>query len=166
MNAEGRLDSEAAAAIGPLLGDPLAAGDAVAALRRYSLITLAGDGLVLVHRLVHAVTRAQLTPETAAQWEQAAALVEAAIPAEPVLPAAWPTCAALLPHARAVLDLNSDAMRQIARYLGFSGSDPAAVDLCQIIADAYTASDAYGPEHPDTLTARRNLAYWMGKVAD
>ena len=50
----------AAAAVGPLLGDPVAVGDAVAALRRYSLVTLAGDGLVLVHRLVQAVTRAQL----------------------------------------------------------------------------------------------------------
>ena len=52
---------EAAAGIGPLLGDPVAAGDAVAALRRYSLVAPAGDGLVLVHRLVQAVTRAQLT---------------------------------------------------------------------------------------------------------
>ena len=49
-----------AAAVGPLLGDPLAAGDAVAALRRYSLVTPAGDGLVLVHRLVQAVTLDQM----------------------------------------------------------------------------------------------------------
>ena len=40
----------------PLLGDELAAGDAVAALRWYSLVTPAGDGLVSVHRLVQAVT--------------------------------------------------------------------------------------------------------------
>jgi hypothetical protein len=39
----------------PLLGDELAAGDAVAALRRYSLVTPAGDGLVSVHRLVQAL---------------------------------------------------------------------------------------------------------------
>jgi len=36
----------------PLLGDPLAAADAIAALRRYSLVTLVGDGSVMVHRLV------------------------------------------------------------------------------------------------------------------
>ena len=59
--AAGLLGPEVAAAVGPLLGDPVAAGDAVAALRRYSLVTPAGDGLVLVHRLVQAITRAQLT---------------------------------------------------------------------------------------------------------
>ena len=50
-----------AAGVGPLLGDPVAAGDAITALRRYSLVAPAGDGLVLVHRLVQAITRAQLT---------------------------------------------------------------------------------------------------------
>ena len=59
--AAGLLGPEVAAAVGPLLGDPVAAGDAVAALRRYSLVSPAGDGLVLVHRLVQAITRAQLT---------------------------------------------------------------------------------------------------------
>ena len=82
--AAGRLGPEVAAAVGPLLGDPVAAGDAITALRRYSLVSPAGDGLVLVHRLVQAITRAQLTAEAAGQWEQAAAaLVEAAVPADP-----------------------------------------------------------------------------------
>ncbi len=105
--------------VGPLLGDPVAAGDAITALRRYSLVSPAGDGLVLVHRLVQAITRAQLPADAAGQWEQAAAaLVDAAVPADPRLPAAWPVCAVLLPHARAVLDLTSDGMWQIAQYLG------------------------------------------------
>src|SRR6202041_1892737 len=74
------LAPEVRAGIGPLLGDPVAAGDAITALRRYSLITPAGDGLVLVHRLVQAITRAQLTAEAAGQWEQAAAaLIDAAV---------------------------------------------------------------------------------------
>ena len=47
-------------------------------------------------------------------------------------------CAVLLPHARAVLDLTSGGMWQIALYLGHSGSYPAARDLFQLIADAYT----------------------------
>jgi hypothetical protein len=77
QDAPEQLGAEAAGAVGPLLGDQLAAGDAVAALRRYSLAAPAGDGLVQVHRLVQAVTRAQLTPDQAGQWEQAAAaLVE------------------------------------------------------------------------------------------
>ena len=59
--------------IGPPLDDPVAAGDAVAALRAYSLITPAGDGMVLVHRLVQAVILAQLSEHGAGQWKQAGA---------------------------------------------------------------------------------------------
>ena len=72
----------------------------------------------------------------------------------------------LLPHARTVLDLTSGGMWQIARYLGFSGSYPAARDLSQLIADAYTEDAAYGPEHPETLAARRDLAGWTGRAGD
>ena len=57
----GELAPEVAALVGPLLGDSVAAGDAIAALRRYSLVTPAGDGLVLVHRLVQHVTLARLS---------------------------------------------------------------------------------------------------------
>ena len=75
-------------------------------MRRYSLVSPAGDGLVQMNRLVAAITRAQLQTEVAAQWKQgAAALVDAAVPADPELPASWPQCAVMLPHARAVLDL-------------------------------------------------------------
>jgi Domain of unknown function (DUF4062)/Tetratricopeptide repeat len=163
----GELAPEVAVLVGPLLGDSIAAGDAVAALRRYSLLTPAGDGLVLVHRVVQAITLAQLSAEVAGQWKQAAAaLVEAAVPADPDQPAAWPVCAVLLPHARAALGLTSDGMRQIARYLGHSGSYLAARDLFQLIADALSENDDYGPEHPDTLTARHRLAHWTGDAGD
>jgi hypothetical protein len=165
--AAGRLGPEVAAAIGGLLADEVAAGDAIAALRRYSLVTPAGDGLVLVHRLVQAITRAQLPADETDWWEQAAAaLVEAAVPDDVRLPAAWPVCAVLLPHARAVLDLTSSGIWRIAEYLGFSGSYLAARDLRQLIADAYTGSDAYGPEHRDTLAARGQLASWTGWAGD
>jgi Tetratricopeptide repeat len=161
------LGPDPAAAVGPLLGDPLAVGDAITALRRYSLASPAGDGLVLVHRLVQAITRAQLSAESAGQWEQAAAaLVEAAVPADPTLPAAWPACAALLPHARAVLGLTSGSIWRIADYLGESGSYPAARDLFQLIADTYREDGAYGPEHPATLSARTHLAHWTGEAGD
>ena len=165
--AAGLLGPEVAAEVGQLLGDPVAAGDAMTALRRYSVVTPAGDGLVLVHRMVQAITRAQLTAEEAGPWGQAAtALVELAVPADPELPAAWPVGAVLLPHARAVLDLTSGGMWQIARYLGFSGSYPAARDLSQLIADAYAEDAAYGAEHPETLAARRDLAGWTGRAGD
>jgi len=165
--AAGLLGPEVAAVVGPLLGDPVAAGDAITAVRRYSLVTPGGDGLVLVHSLVQAITRAQLSAQVADQWEQAAAaLVETAVPADPQLPAAWPVCAVLLPHVRAVLDLTSSGMDRIARYLGFSGSYPAARDMFGLIAKAHEESDAYGPEHPDTLAVRRAHAVWTGEAGD
>ena len=109
--AAGLLGPAVAAEVGPLLGDPVAAGDAMTALRRYSLVTPAGDGLVVVHRMVQAITRAQLSAEEAGLWGRAAtALVELAVPADPELPAAWPVGAVLLPHARAVIDLTSGGM--------------------------------------------------------
>jgi hypothetical protein len=161
------LPPDVAAMIAPLLGDPVAMGDAVAALRSYSLVTPAGDGLVLVHRLVQDVTLAQLSADATGQWERAAAvLVEAAIPAGTELPAAWPACAVLLPHARAVLDLTSGGMWRIANYLGQSGSYLAARDLFQLIAGAYEDDDAYGPEHRDTLAALGNLARLTGRAGD
>ena len=163
----GRLGSEVAPVLGPLLEDRLAAGDAIGALRRYSLIGPPADGTVSMHRLVQAVTVDQMPAELASQWRQAAAaLIEAAIPADTALPGTWPACAALLPHAQAVLDLTSDGMWQIARYLGESGSYPAARDLFRVIADARGEDDAYGAEHPHTLAARVHLAYWTGAAGD
>jgi hypothetical protein len=61
----GRLAPKVALVLAPLLEDELAAGDAIAALRRYSLVTPSADGLVSVHRLVQAVTADQMPAELA-----------------------------------------------------------------------------------------------------
>src|SRR5262249_35401860 len=63
-----RLGAEVPSAVSPVLGDPVAVGDAVAALRRYSLAAPAGDGMVQVHRLVQALTRSRLTPHEVSEW--------------------------------------------------------------------------------------------------
>ena len=163
----GRLGGEVARVLAPLLDDPLAPGDAIGALRRYSLVTLAADGVVSVHRLVQAITVAQMPAELAAAWRQAAAaVIEAALPATPESPETWTTFAPLLPHAQAVLDLTSRGMWRIARYLGHSGSYPSARDLFQVIAEAHREDGAYGDEHPYTLAARASLARWTGEAGD
>ena len=161
------LDLRVAVVLRSLLGDPVAAWDAVAALRRYSLVTPAGDGMVLVHRLVQTITLAQAPMDMAAHWEDAAAvLVEAAIPEDTGRPATWPVIAMLLPHARAVLGLTSYGMWQLAQYLSDSGSSPAALDLFRLIAEAHAEDDAYGPEHPATLAARANLIMCIKHVGN
>jgi Domain of unknown function (DUF4062)/Tetratricopeptide repeat len=162
-----QFPGEIAPVFAPLLADELAVNEAVGALRRYSLVRLAGEGAVSVHRLVQAVTADQMPKPLAEAWRRAAAtVIEAAIPRNTRPPATWPVCAALLPHARAVLDLTGGGIRRIAQYLSRSGCYPAARDLWQEIADAYSEDEAYGPQHPDTLAARAELAFWVGWAGD
>jgi hypothetical protein len=161
----GRLGQEVAPVLAPLLEDPLAAGDAIGALRRYSLATPAASGSVSVHRLVQAVTADQMPAELAEAWRlAAAALIEAAIPADTVLPETWPICAELLPHAQAALADDSDGMARIANYLGSSGSHAPARDLQQKVVEA--REQVLGPEHPQTLDAHGDLAAWTGQAGD
>jgi hypothetical protein len=161
------LPAEVAPVLAPLLEDELAAKDAVGALRRYSLIRPAGKGAVSVHRLVQAVTADQMPAPLAGAWRRAAAMViEAAVPRSTRSPNVWPQLAALLPHARAGLDLTSGGMERIAAYLGFSGSYPAARDLFQLIVDARAEDAGCGPEHRATLAARGGFALWTGEAGD
>ena len=160
----GRLGEEVAPVL-TLLEDPLAASDALAALRRYSLISPAADGSVSVHRLVQAVTADQMPAELARELRGAvAALIEDAIPADTDPPATWPICAALLPHAQAALADNSDGMARMANYLGRSGSYAAARNLQRKVVEA--RERVPGLEHPRTLDARSNLARWTGEAGD
>ena len=160
-----QLNPEVAPALAPLLDDELAAGDAVAALRRYSLVRPAGDGAVSVHRLVQAVTADQMPADLAGAWRQAAAaLIEAALPGDPQQPAAWPAFAALLPHAQAALPADSAGMATIAYYLGSSGGYAAARDFSQALLEERART--LGPEHLGTLLARAHLATWTGMAGD
>ena len=159
------LGPEVAPVLLPLLEDPLAAKDAVAALRRHSLISPPTAGTVSVHRLVQAVTIAQMPAWRAAAWQQAAAaVIAAALPADPQSPGSWAAFASLLPHAQAALGEDSGSIWKIVSYLGYSGNYPAARDLQQRVLQAQARVS--GPEHPDTLTARGNLARWTGQAGD
>ena len=165
--AEQQLGEEAAPAVGMLWGDPVTVRDAVAALRRYSLVTLAGPGLVQVHRLVQAVTRSQLTAEQTRHWlRTAAAAVDAAIPANAGLPSAWSACELLLPHAWAVLGPTSSGFWQIVDYVGRSGNYVTARDMTALIVDVFQMSKDFGSDHAGTLAARATLAYWTGEAGD
>ena len=162
---EHRLGAEVAPDLVPLLKDELVVRDAIAALRRYSLMSPLSDGAVSVHRLVQTITVAQMPAELAAAWRQAAAaVIEAALPADPRSPETWPVFASLLPHVQAASTDNSSGMWRAASYLGYSGSYAAARDLQQRVLD--TQVRVSGPEHPDTLPARGDLARWTGEAGD
>ena len=157
--------AEVASLLVPLMDDPLAQDKAVAGLRRYSLISAPHNGLVSVHRLVQAITVAQLPPDVAADWRQAtAAVIEAALPEDPEKPEAWPTFAALLPHARAALTLASYGMDKIVTYLRASGNYRVALDLQRQIVEACQAGPDEEPSR--TLDARARLATLTGQTGD
>ena len=149
----------------PLLDDDLTRDEAVARLRWFSLISAPRGGLVSVHRLVQAITLTQLPAWEADAWRQAtAAVIEAALPADPNDPGSWPVFAALLSHAQAALDPASDGMDRLARYLGASGSYAAAVAVQRQVLQA--REETLGAENPSTLTARAFLADWTGEAGD
>ena len=152
-----QLAPEVAPVLVPLLEDELAASDAIAALRRYSLARPAGDGLVSVHRLVQAVTADQIPEGLRDAWRQAAAaVIEAAIPGDPLQPEAWPVFAVLLPHAQAALSAGSEAMGRIAGYLGAAAATPPPA-MC-IGAWSRQRVRVLGAEHPQTLAARADAS--------
>jgi hypothetical protein len=159
------LAEQLPAELAELAADVLAADNAIAALRQFSLVSLPENGLVSVHRLVQAVTLGQLSLQEASQWRTAArSLIEAALPADPQLSASWPSYAVLLPHAEAALPAESVGMASVAVYLGSSGNYAAARDLTQRLAAA--CLQVSGAEHPDTLLTRANVAYWTGEAGD
>jgi hypothetical protein len=161
----GQFNPEVAPILLPLLEDSLAAGDAIAALRRYSLVTLAGTKVVSVHRLVQAVTRDQMPTGLAQAWRQATvAVIEAAVPDEPGEPASWPAWEALVPHILAALAPASVGMARMAMYLGFRGNAAAARDLQDKVVNA--RERGRGPQHPETLYARIGQAYRTGLAGD
>ena len=160
-----RLGKQVAPVLAPLLEHERAAKDAVAALRWFSLVAPAADDAVWVHRLVQAITIAHMPAELAAAWQRAAAaLIEAALPADRRSPETWGAFASLLPHVHAALTDDSAGMWAIASYLGHSGSYAAARDLYQRVVDA--RARVSGPEDPATLSARAQLAYWAGMAGD
>ena len=163
--AAGDLDARVAALLVPLLEDELARDEAVAGLRRFSLISAPRGGLISVHRLVQAITMDQLPDQEADAWRQAAAaVIGTALPGDPQDPGCWPVFAALLPHAQAALDPASYGMYQVAQYLGASGRYAVALAVQRQVLRA--REETRGAEHPDTLAARGNLARWTGEAGD
>jgi hypothetical protein len=144
--------------------DPLALADAVAALRRFSLVRVVADGLY-VHRLLQTVVRGALDAERA--WAAAAIrLLQAGFPLETNEVGNWAECQRLLPHVLAVVDhcqrleVEAEAwlwlLNQAAYYLWSRGQYRQALTLLeQALAGCRRV---LGEDHPDTLQSMNNLA--------
>jgi hypothetical protein len=158
------LDARLRDQVQELCTQTLALDDAVAGLRRLSLIGPPSQ-VFSVHRLVQAVARDQIASDEQQAWlKLAVALIEAAVPTDPELPASWPLCQLLLPHAALILDPMNEFMRDLITALGNSGDFATARTWFQTLVQA--DEDSLGPEHPDTLSARHNFADWTGEEGD
>src|SRR4051794_26542218 len=152
-------------------GDPDALADTVGALVGYSLARRHPGGFQ-VHRLVQAVIRQQLpSGRRQAAAERAVALLMAASPGDPEVPAGWAVYAELAPHVLATAPRSdeSPARRQLVldaiRYLQAHGDSSASRAVCEQVIDRWRSS--LGPDHPDTLTAASTLTsalIWVGEV--
>ena len=140
--------------------------DALAALHRYSLATVDGNR-VSVHRLLQKVIRDRLDgPDQASAVAHALTAIQRALPEDPKLPATWPQWQELVPHVAALAGIeavaNLDAAQLVeilnptCQFLLRAGSPLPALDLATQAVSVST--DHLGPDHPDTLTARANLA--------
>lgn len=106
------------------LATPAARNKTVAALRMYSLVERDGEKLSL-HRAVQAFARSRLDTAAFTQWAgHAVEMIEFLFPAESDDAANWETCAALLPHALAIVSVPeaansaSDALGTLFSLLG------------------------------------------------
>jgi len=164
-------------ALATAAANPLAWQSTVAELRRYGLAERieiqaldAGNGYreqaLTLHRLTQQVVRALLA-DAARDAETLLAVLQAALPEDVALPAAWPRCAALWPHAVHLAPFHErnplDPARvrhlwdRIASYLQYG---PALYSQATTLFErAFALSrDAFGEEHPATLTSMNNLA--------
>jgi tetratricopeptide (TPR) repeat protein len=148
------------------VGDRLGFGQALGALRRYSLVTVT-DQAISTHRLVQAVVRHGLDPEPARGWAAAAvALVRAGFPAEAEDVGVWPVAARLLPHALAATDhaqalgvdptATAGLLHQAGSYLWSQAEYSQARALHE---GALSIREArLGADHLDTAHSLHNLA--------
>jgi tetratricopeptide (TPR) repeat protein len=155
--------------------DPLALGDAVAALRRFSLVRVVADGL-FIHPLLQAVVQAALEDDEADRTWAAAAirLLRAGFPGATSEAASWPYCERLLPHVLVAADHSrrrgiepeqgKRLLKQAATYLQNRGYFSQSKLLVQRIVASNRVD--LGEDHPETLAWTNNLAQVLHNLGD
>ncbi|WP_351234951.1 FxSxx-COOH system tetratricopeptide repeat protein [Streptomyces sp. NPDC002133] len=144
---------------------------ALRALHRLSLVDYAPDQAVRVHQLIQRAARDTLTPDQHHHYARTAA--DALLAAWPEIERDTALAQALRANTTALTTCAEDALYrpdahavlyQAGRSLGESGQAATAVRYFQHLSD--TTTHRFGPDHPDTLTARYLLAYWRGEAGD
>jgi tetratricopeptide (TPR) repeat protein len=147
------------------VADDLLWDEAVAALRRYSLVEVQ-DGALSVHRLVQAVVRDRLDEEERKKWaEVGVKAVNSAFPFDSDDVRTWRQCSRLLPHAltsalyaeRSQVGLKAcqRLLNQVGLYLDGRAELTAAESIYRRALKL--AEMEYGPEHPEVAAVANNL---------
>ena len=153
--------------LGPVASDALPLGQAIEALRAYSLINRDPSLQTLsVHRLVQAVVRDALDASDRQRWvERAIQAVYSALP--PVEHTNWPQWERLLAHAQACIEwlepegVHFQGAARLLRLTGWYLTDRARYSEAETLLErAYQLSEQEkGAEHLDTARAASTLAY-------
>jgi tetratricopeptide (TPR) repeat protein len=156
-------------------GDPLALGDAIAALRRFSLVRVVADGL-FIHPLLQAVVQAALEDDEAERsWAAAAIrLLRAGFPGATSEAASWADCERLLPHVLVAAEHSrrrgiepeqgKRLLKQSATYLQNRGY----FSQSKLLVERIVASNRedLGDDHPETLAWTNNLGQVLHNLGD
>jgi len=148
-----------------VVADSLAFDDALAALRRYSLLEVKSDALS-VHRLVQAIVRDRLEEDAREMWAEAALrLIDDAFPFDSDDPGTWLESSRLLPHVLAALEHAEELkvgskergrlLNQVGLFLRERAEFAEAKRLFELSLAIY--QDVHGKEHPYVATSLNNL---------
>jgi tetratricopeptide (TPR) repeat protein len=161
-------------ALSQAVTDPMKLDEALAALRRYSLVKV-GDNTLSVHRLVQEVMRDRLAADGRKTWAEAAVRVlNRAFPYDSDDVRTWPDCARLLPHGMAAaghaepLGLALESAGRLLNQMGLYLRGRAQfVEARATHERALRISEAaYGTDHPDVATDLNNLGRVLQDLGD
>jgi tetratricopeptide (TPR) repeat protein len=154
--------------------DPLVFDEAVAALRRYSLVEKRGDTLS-IHRLVQEVVRDRLAEDDRKRWVEAAVdLIKSGFMFDENNLQTWPVCMGLLPHALVVtehaeafeLALASTAslLNKVGLYLKIRADFAQAKTTYERVMTI--GEIIYGSNHPKVAAYVNNLGMVLKELGD
>jgi tetratricopeptide (TPR) repeat protein len=156
------------------VADEVALEDALAALRRYSLLNRVEESVTL-HRLVQWVARDRLAATEQARWTEAAVrVINAAFPAKSSDVRSWDECAKLLPHARMAAEfaeigsLAPEARGRLVNQMGtYFWGRAQYTDAKEAFERAlHIIEAAFGPDHPEVAIDVNNLGSVLQDLGD
>jgi tetratricopeptide (TPR) repeat protein len=161
--------------VSDLMADSILLARAIRVLGRFALVTIGGRA-ILVHRLVQALIRDDLSEQEQTNYRHDVHLIlAAAAPKDPANDRQWPRYRELLPHV--VADATNLArcrdpnvrefVLNMMRYLYLSGDLASCEAMSRHFIEQWTADS--GPDDPSVLAARRyfsDLLRQLGRYSE